>query len=335
MRYKLNKTDIYLLILFYIIGISVTLASYDLSTELNEALIDTVIYVVFSFLIAYVIVFILFPYYFPQNKLIQLFLWTGLLMAVAGVIELYLYRWSEGTHIAFGTKYFKTFKLWLWGIQSSAENAGILIGVFLGKKFYDAQVYIQKREKEKKENELRLLKSQIDPHFLFNNLNTVDALIDSDPIIAKQYLQKLSQLYRYLIRTKDDEVVLLEDEMGFARNYIYLIERRFGKAYQFNIEGKENISDQLIPPGALQTLLENVVKHNLSTNDSPITTEIIIDKKQVIISNDLRLKPNVKTSNKTGLANLKARYALLSEEKIEITTDNRYTVTLPLIHQID
>jgi len=194
---------------------------------------------------------------------------------------------------------------------------------------------LQIKEKEKRESELLLLKSQIDPHFLFNNLNTVDALIDSDPQVAKEYLQRLSQLYRYLIRTKDDEVVLLEEEMEFARNYIYLLEKRFGKAYQFNIEGFAEITDQFIPPGALQTVIENVVKHNMSTVEEPIITDIILKKDQVVISNDLRLKPNVKTSNKTGLDNLKARVALLSERKIEVTSDERYTVLIPLINQID
>lgn len=335
MDFKLNKTDVYLLLLFYIIGVSVTMASFTLPEELKEALLDTSIYVVFSFAVVYIIVFILFPYYFPKKKILTLFFWTVLLMAVAGVLELYLYRWTEGSHIEFKEKYLGSFKIWLWGIQSTAQNAGVLLGVLLGKKFYDAQVDIQKREKEKKENELRLLKSQIDPHFLFNNLNTVDSLIDTDPKVAKEYLQKLSQLYRYLIRTKDDEVVLLEDEMEFARNYIYLIEKRFGKAYQFVIHDEKNVQEKFILPGALQTVIENVVKHNMSTAENPIITDLIITKDDVVVSNDLRLKPNVKTSNKTGLDNLKARYAWLSEKKIVITTDEKFSVILPLINQID
>jgi len=163
----------------------------------------------------------------------------------------------------------------------------------------------------------------------------VDSLIDSDPQAAKEYLQKLSQLYRYLIRTKDDEVVLLEDEMDFARNYIYLLEKRFGKSYQFSIQGEENITDQFIPPGALQILVENVVKHNMSTTTDPIFTLLEIKNEEIIISNDLRLKPNVQASNKTGIQNLKSRFALLSERKVEISIDSKYTVILPLIKQVD
>jgi len=336
MGYKINKSDVYLIVLFYIIGIAVTLNGYDYSKGLKEPIFDTLIYIFFSFIVAYVIVFKLFPYFFPRKQLVLLFILTALFMSIAGVIETYLYVWVEDGS---GTKYFqalfKSTKYWFWGISSSSENAGILIGVLLGKKFYDAQVDIQKREKEKKENELRLLKSQIDPHFLFNNLNTVDFLIDTDPKVAKEYLQKLSQLYRYLIRTKDDEVVLLEDEMEFARNYIYLIEKRFGKAYQFVIHDEQNVQEQFILPGALQTVIENVVKHNMSTTENPIVTDLIITRDEVVVSNDLRLKPNVKTSNKTGLENLKSRYAWLSEQEIVITTDEKFSVILPLINQID
>ena len=164
-----------------------------------------------------------------------------------------------------------------WGISSSTQNAGILIGILLGKKFYEAQLELEKKEMQKRENELRLLKSQIDPHFLFNNLNTVDALIDSDPKAAKEYLNQLSQIYRYLIRTKDDEIVSTAIEMEFAESYMHLIEKRYGSAYQFNVIKSEATTETYIPPGALQTVIENVVKHNSASEEDPIITDINIE----------------------------------------------------------
>lgn len=335
MGYKLNKSDIYMLVLFYVIGIAVTLSTYDFSTQIVEALLDTLIYVTFSFTVVYIIVFIFFPYFFPKNKIFLLFLCTAVLMAIAGVLEIYFYNLTEGEGAKFLEKYLFTFKVWLWGIATSAQNAGILLGVFLGKKFYDAQLEVQAKEKEKRESELRLLKAQIDPHFLFNNLNTVDSLIDSDPTVAKAYLQKLSQLYRYLISTKDDEIVPLEDEINFAKNYMFLIEKRFGSAYQFSVEGMEGKEEVWIPPGALQTLIENVVKHNIGQAEDPIYTDIIVHEDKVIVTNDLRLKQKTAESTKTGFKNLQARFALLTDQPVEIIVDDKYTVVLPLIKEVD
>lgn len=223
---------------------------------------------------------------------------------------------------------------WVWGISTSTQNAGILVGILLGKKFYEAQLTLQKSEKEKKESELRLLKSQVDPHFLFNNLNTIDSLIDSNPTVAKKYLNKLSQLYRYLIRTKDDEVVPLEEELEFAKNYIYLLEQRFGSAYAFEIKKNCGIDNLLIPPGALQTLLENVVKHNLASAEEPISTQIEISEKNIQVSNNVKLKKTVKDSYGVGLNNLKTRYRLLSEKEIEVDKGSSFSITLPTLKAI-
>jgi len=225
-------------------------------------------------------------------------------------------------------------KLLMAGFFSSIENSGILLGVFLGKKFYDAQVDLQKREKEKRDNELRLLKSQIDPHFLFNNLNTVDALIDSDPTRAKAYLHKLSKLYRYLIATKDDEVVALEDELDFAENYIYLLEQRYGDAYQFEINNPSNQSDAMIPPGALQTIFENVIKHNEGSSSKAIQTKIDIASDVITIRNNVQTKTNPIDSTGTGLKNLTARYKLLTDKPIKITKGSDYEIVIPLLNKL-
>ena len=212
-------------------------------------------------------------------------------------------------------------------------------GIFLlGKKLYDAQTHFLEMEKEKKESELLRLNAQIDPHFLFNNLNTIDSLIDTNPSGAKIYLNKLSRLYRYLISTKDQEVVELEEELGFAQNYIYLIQSRFGNAYQFNIQ-QNNTNQELhfIPPGALQTLLENIVKHNQPSPKNPIKSTIIIKEHTIEVSNNLSLGVKEVDSTGTGLNNLKSRYKLLIDKEITISTNGdfkavSYThLTLPTI----
>ena len=117
-----------------------------------------------------------------------------------------------------------------------ANSIGMPFGLVLAKKFYEGQNKILVIEKQQKENELKLLRSQIDPHFLFNNLNTLDSLIDSDAEKAKEYINRLSLIYRYLIKTKDAEVMELSEEIELAENYIFLIKTRFENDYDFKID---------------------------------------------------------------------------------------------------
>ena len=209
---------------------------------------------------------------------------------------------------------------------------GFPLGVLLIKKFYKGQQELLKTQKLQKENELKLLRSQIDPHFLFNNLNTLDSLIDSNPKKAKDYINRLSLIYRYLIQTKDAEVMELANEIEFSKNYIFLIQTRFGNDYDLSIKQNIAIKDKFIPTGAIQTLLENVVKHNKSDGSNPIKTTIQINKGWLIITNT---KSNLKTKDEsfgTGLENLKARYQLLSDEKVQIAnTETKFEVFIPII----
>ena len=331
MKIDFNKSDRYLVMLFFIIALPVTFSGYDYSKGLFQPSMDTLIYFVFTSVLSYIIVYKFFPNFFPKQQLVKLFFWTVLAMSVFGVAEIFAYRMVEGQS---NLHLFKRYELWFWGISSSTENVGILVGILLGKKFYDAQIDLKQREKEKKEAELRLLKSQIDPHFLFNNLNTVDSLIDTDPKTAKAYLNHLSKLYRYLIRTKDDEVVPLEEEINFAKNYMFLIEKRFGKAYQFFLTSGNDQDDTFLPPGSLQTVLENVVKHNKATIANPIISKISVLKDAIVIENNVNLKKDTQASLGTGLENLKARYNLLTDDKIEIIQNDHYQIILPIIKTI-
>jgi two-component system LytT family sensor kinase len=187
-------------------------------------------------------------------------------------------------------------------------------------------------EKQRKENNLKLLRSQIDAHFLFNNLNTLDFLIDSNPEKAEEYISRLSLIYRYLIKTKDAEVMELANEIELAKNYIFLIQTRFGNDYEFNIEKNISLTDKFIPTGALQSLLENVVKHNKSDGTKSIKTTIQINEGWLIITNTKSKIIGKQESFGTGLKNLKMRYQLLSDEKIQVhNMDVKFEIFIPII----
>ena len=333
MIFKLNKSDIKLAAIFFLIAIlvgSMDYADYP-DDEKYLLIIDHINFILFCSVSVYILVFIIFAKYFPTGQFFKLFFYGVGFLFLMGIIELQwqcFFRNCKGNLLSLSGIYN--------GFVMHIEGVGIFATFLLGKKLYDAQLHVSKIEKEKKESELLLLKSQIDPHFLFNNLNTIDSLIDSNPKSAKIYLNKLATLYRYLISNKDFEVVPLEDELEFAKNYMYLIESRFGDAYLFEIKNElENTSDFLIPPGALQTLLENIVKHNHGNSSSPIKTNINITEGSIMVSNNINAKNKFVDSTGTGLANLKARYKLLTDSEIQILSNENFIVKLPTIKQVN
>lgn len=332
MNFKLTKSDIRLAILFFVMSIFVGSMDYDdyPKDEKYLLLIDHVNFILFTSVSVYVLVYIIFAKYFPTKQFVKLFFVGVSFLFLMGILEL---QW----HCYFRTCRGNLFSLKgiYYGFVSHIEGIGIF-GIFLlGKKLYDAQVHLLDMEKAKKESELQLLKSQIDPHFLFNNLNTIDSLIDSNPQTAKKYLNRLAKLYRYLISSKDFEVVPLDEELDFAQNYMFLIESRFGDAYQFEVINKTEGEDiLLIPPGALQTLLENIVKHNHGSSMSPIKTIIEINQNSIIVSNNKKAKNGKVDSTGIGLTNLKSRYKLLTDTDIQIQSDENFIVKLPTIKQV-
>ena len=331
MNAKLNKSDIILLAVFY--AVSTSLAIYDYSFSGNaliEYLVDIPLDLILSFILIYIFTFWLVPKYIVQQKKYILFVVYGLsALIITGAIDYTTGFWTGSNE---WSKFPKVFKFLLITIDFGSDLVAFPLGVLLIKKFYEGQVIVAKTKQEQKENELKLLRSQIDPHFLFNNLNTLDSLIDSDSEKAKEYINRLSLIYRYLIQTKDSEVMELSNEIQFAENYLFLIKTRFGTDYDFTIDKKAPIQDKFIPTGAIQSLLENVVKHNKPKNNEAIQVSIIIDENWLKVTNT---KSIIKTKNEsfgTGLKNLKTRYQLLSDKEIQIkNSEETFEVAIPII----
>ena len=219
----------------------------------------------------------------------------------------------------------------------AAADSALLIGLVLGKKYYENKLDNIELQNSQKEMELRVLRSQYDPHFLYNSLNTIDALVDYSPKEkVKEYISHLASLYRYLIHTKDEDIVTLKDEIALAQNYFYLIETRFENDYDFEIIELEKPKVHYLPNGSLLTVLENVVKHNTAFEGQTITTKIVIERKSVRIVNSVLRKDGKVESMGTGLKNLNKRYELLSDHKVKIEeTENSFTIILPLLNLVN
>jgi sensor histidine kinase YesM len=329
---NLNKSDYLLIFLYYAFAVVLNIIEYhNKDYDFKEFIVDIPASIIVSLGIIIIFMNWLIPNFIIKRKQYLKFIIFGfLILCVFGMIDDVSGFWSAGRD---WNDYPKWYNALINGIYTSSNNVGFIFGILVAKKFYENQIELVAIEKKQKENELKLLRSQIDPHFLFNNLNTLDALIDKDASKAKEYLNRLSLIYRYLIKTKDAEVMELKEEVSLAKNYIYLLETRFGNDYSFQIKNySTTFNDKFIPTGALQALLENVVKHNKIQGNKTIKTVIEINDEHLTVKN---IKSNVIPVNVpsgTGLKNLQDRYKLLCDTKMKIMDiDLEFKVSLPII----
>jgi len=178
-----------------------------------------------------------------------------------------------------------------------------------------------------------VLKNQINPHFLFNSMNILSAIIPTDPQKAVEFTNEFSKLYRSVLELREQLIVSLEEELVFVKSYIHLQKVRFEDALfiEFGDFSKLSLA-KAMPPFCLQMLVENAIKHNVVSVDKPLHIKIAGDEKRVYVKNNLQIRPSVKDSTGTGLSNIKSRYELIGGEQPKFTTDeNFYTASLPLI----
>lgn len=205
--------------------------------------------------------------------------------------------------------------------------------VFLVKETESEMIRSEQLERAKAEAELEALKNQIDPHFIFNSLNTLSHLIEDMPARAKQFNDNLADVYRYILQNKARSLVLLREEMEFLGNYFSLLQIRFDKAVELKIAADESCFDQyLLPPISLQILAENAIKHNEFSETAPLLFSVEMKEDKLVVHNNVRKKNMRRTSSKIGLQNLKERYKLTTNKEISIEEKEAgFRVTLPLL----
>jgi LytS/YehU family sensor histidine kinase len=177
------------------------------------------------------------------------------------------------------------------------------------------------------------LKNQIDPHFIFNSLNTLSFLITRDPQNARLYNDTLAKVYRYILSNKEKDLVLLKEEVEFISNYFYLLKIRFGEAISMVIEITDLSSeDFLIPPISMQALVENAIKHNEFNEKTPLVINVSVSSNYAVVKNIINLRTYTVPSSRIGLGNLDNRYKLITKRNIIIENNFKtFTVKLPII----
>ena len=201
-------------------------------------------------------------------------------------------------------------------------------------KWKDSMLETERLRHEAMQSQLESLKSQVNPHFLFNSLNSLSSLITEDPEQANAYVNEMSKVYRYLLQVNGIELVTVAEELKFIQSYFHLLKIRFGDAIEMQVHVVEAAYDQLIPPLTLQLLVENAVKHNKVLKAEPLRIEIIAANKQELrVKNNLQRKTTKVDSSYMGLKNISAKFGLFRQKEIVIEdTGVSFSVFVPLMN---
>ena len=179
------------------------------------------------------------------------------------------------------------------------------------------------------------LRNQINPHFLFNSLNVLSDLVYDDQALAVKFIRQMSDLFRYVLDSRDKELVPLKDELAFIESYTFMLKTRFEEKLSINIEVEPRPDDYLVPM-TLQLLIENAVKHNEVSEAFPLRINIRRNEDSLEVENNFQPKKAGDTSTKTGLKNITQQYAFFSERHITIiSTDERYIVRVPILKSLE
>ena len=180
-------------------------------------------------------------------------------------------------------------------------------------------------------SQLDALKNQLDPHFLFNSLNTLSSLIDENEP-AQQYLFRLSDVYRYVLVSKDRNTVTLREEMEFVHAFLYLAKVRFTTGLTIEKDIPDSALEQLVAPLSVQLLVENALKHNAITRENPLTVSIQVENGFLWVKNEVKPKVHFESGTKVGLNNILERYRLLTSIPVQILKGSKnFEVGLPLM----
>ncbi|MBP7506599.1 MAG: histidine kinase [Prolixibacteraceae bacterium] len=235
----------------------------------------------------------------------------------------------------------QSFKLFFsWGghfiLLSEYVILLIITAIIYAKSFFkEWRIEVTEGEKLKQEAislQYQVMQNQVNPHFLFNSLNTLGSLIDIDTKKAKEFTRELSLFYRELLFFKDKDLISLKEEISFLERYIYLQKIRFGDNFNVEIDLGNNITGEVIPM-SVQMMVENAIKHNIISNERPLSINIgLLSENELFVENNFQPRENVQGSNRIGLNNLKERYMFLTGKELTINNDSKkFRVTIPLI----
>lgn len=295
-----------------------------------EAIVNAAITGIFAVLMWYFNIYILRR--MPQQKSIS---YTKLLSSLAfGMVIMFGLAWIQQlilSHINFGP------------VMLMVEVRGILINLVfymflhLMQQNYENQHVNMELERIKNDNlgaQYELLKQQVNPHFLFNSLNTLKAMVETGDEEAIDFIIKLSNFYRFTLESRKLDLIHVHEEMEILNAYLFLQKARFDAGFTFTNDLDESMLKTLIPPFTLQLLVENCIKHNVVSLQKPLHIRIYGEGEKIVVENQLQPKVGENNSLGVGLKNIDLRYSHLLQKHIDIIkTDTLFQIKLPLIYE--
>lgn len=264
---------------------------------------------------------------------------TAKIITLSSCLLLFNFIWSVAFAIIVTPLYLSSGPIINYAIDTYAlaVTSMMILSLLFTSKYIKA--YINEAELRNKEREaakdaaIKNLQLQISPHFLFNNLSTLSSLIDGDKHKAEDFLMHLSQFYRHTLQNIPNTLITISDELNQLEDYLALLRMRFGSAVCISIQHDEGIAiDGLLPPGTIQLLVENCIKHNRFSRKNPLSIVIKTYANMLTVTNNYRPFTLSPDSNRIGQENIKARYRLLDNQNVIIEHDSsHYCVTIPLI----
>ncbi len=308
--------------------------------SLNDLLISFAIYQIYAFILGFVNMYF---FWFVSQKISWetnflkavltgfsgSILLTALALIVLRYIVLVLFLGADpDTFLKNSKMYF------IFGITITAIISLIFYLFYFYKAVTEEKISASEVKAKTENAKYESLKSQLDPHFLFNSLNVLTSLIGENPAMAERFTTQLSKVYRYVLEQKNKDLIPLDEELNFARTYMELLKMRFEDAVQFDIPERSGNPEFKIVPLSLQILLENAVKHNVISTEDPLRIKIYESDGLFIIENKINKKNTLEKSTKVGLQNIKDRYKLITSRPVLISRENNlFRVKLPLLTQ--
>jgi LytS/YehU family sensor histidine kinase len=211
----------------------------------------------------------------------------------------------------------------------------LLLARFINLSFKQQQIILDKEQAKQSalQHQLEALRSQINPHFLFNALNSLSVLVRNKSDRALPFVNQLSWLLRATLLRSEDDLITIQNELEYLESYIFLQKERFGEKFKAEIQIPEIWKKELIPSFSLQLLAENAIKHNVVSTNQPLLLEIFPNGEYLIIRNQIHKRRDATEGTRLGLLNLSLRFKLLKKRDIQISQDDNYfSVKLPILN---
>ncbi|WP_256009369.1 sensor histidine kinase [Desertivirga xinjiangensis] len=222
------------------------------------------------------------------------------------------------------------------GIMLNVVATSFHEGLFAFEKWKASTLEAEQLKRNYIQSQFEGLKSQVNPHFLFNSLNSLSALIYSDQEKAGSFLDEMSKVYRYLLRSNENELIPLSSEIHFVHSFFHMLKTRYDEGIELKLNIQEQHMQYLIPPLTLQMLIENAIKHNVISRERPLKIEVMTDvNDMLIVCNNIQKKSTKVLSNGIGLQNILTKYQLLNNSAVSIYNDDvSFVVKLPLFKNV-